>query len=89
MQAKHTASGCHAALLVLEIRLCILALVCIIGGWRLALALVGSRGLLVVVLGHGGYDMSLGPAGGELWLLCGDGAASRPRIGGTAVDEVS
>jgi hypothetical protein len=62
MQAKHTASGRHAALLVVEIRLCILALVHIGGDGRLALALVGSRGLLVVVLGHGDCSVSLGPA---------------------------
>lgn len=49
---RHTASCRNTALLVLKIWLCILALIRVIAHGRLALALVGGRGLLLVVLRH-------------------------------------
>jgi hypothetical protein len=61
-QAKHTARCRNAALLVLRIWLGVLALLCIAGNRCLALALLGGRGLLLVVLRHGVYEMQLGQA---------------------------
>lgn len=75
VQAKHTASRRHAALLIVGVGLCILALVGVVGSWRLALALVGSRGLLVVVLGHGGCSVSLRQAANDVCVVRGWGGA--------------
>ena len=51
-KTKHTASCRNTALLVVKIWLCILALVRVVVCRRLALALVGGRGLLLVFLRH-------------------------------------
>lgn len=54
-RAKHTAR-CRGALLVLAICLGVLVLLCVAVDC-LALALLGGRGLLLVFLRHGDYNM--------------------------------